>query len=114
MTRILTLLAFFLVVFSVKTASACEAGDKEMGPNCIHIVWSEPTASSEYETPMPVSTVYRLQAGVKVLVWQGNGVVEISTVKLLKVVLDVKLKDLPQKLHMEETYQWLLSAYSKR
>lgn len=113
MIRILTLLTFVLALFSAKTASACEAGDKQMGPNCVHIVWSEPTASSEYETAMPVSTVYRLQAGVKVLVWQGNGVVEISTVKLLKIILDVKLKDLPEQLHMEATYRWLLSTYEK-
>lgn len=65
----LTLVA---ATFTARTASAdplkCEKGDKAFGPNCVHVV-----ASKDPLWPNPTNTVYRIEEGTKLVVWEGGG-----------------------------------------
>lgn len=74
------LLVSVLFALPAEAQEACEKGDEVVGPNCVHV--DEVPAPKQ---PQMYSTVYRILAGKKTVVWEGFAVIVKSTPKKLVV-----------------------------
>lgn len=104
----LTALGVLLLVRPVSGDSSpvCDRGDFKFGPNCIHEVTLPQTASSAYDSPLTLSTVYRPTRSGGQIVWGENpGRVVESVADHLRIVLQLKTKD-GSTLNLDETYPW--------
>lgn len=84
MTRLFGILVLVLTTLFSSFAGAqgrCEAGDALMGPNCVHTEWLEAGPVRQ-----PFSTVYRMDDGKKVVVWDDQGDVKDSKASHIEVI----------------------------
>jgi hypothetical protein len=105
-------------LFSVRPVSAdsgpaCDRGDLRLGPNCVHEVTLTQTASSEYDSPVTFSTVYRPTKDGQQVVWgEDPGRVVESATNHIRIKLQLKLKD-GSTVNIDETYKWDGSKYTQ-
>ena len=85
MRTIVTVLTLLVGLLLTTGAWACDKGDTQKGPNCVHVEEWEVTASAGFFGPLYQSTVYRVVGASKEVVWRDLGVVVVSTEDALTV-----------------------------
>lgn len=81
MTKILAFLVVLLAVLTPSLASACEKGERSVGPVCVI-----PAGLKAGNKTYPVSVVYFDNDSSKKIVWEGVGYVNAATRKLLTTI----------------------------
>jgi len=103
------LAALTIVSLTSVQAFACDKGDSEMGPNCLHVETTEVSYGTAMETDvLTQTTAYRMVDDEKVVVWEGYGVVKVSTAKMLSTVMYNRGKK------YTDNYTWNGTSYVKK
>jgi hypothetical protein len=64
---------------------ACDVGDKQVGPNCVHVQSVAYYWGTTYGGMTFASMVYRPSGNTKTVVWSGRGVIRYADQEILGV-----------------------------
>ena len=93
MKHLLVLLTVLFALLAPTSAFACDKGDTQMGPNCVHVEEWEVTSAAGFYGPLYESTVYRGEGDAKKVLWKDLGEVKESTKDHIKTETRMEKED---------------------